>query len=119
MPMTTSGPWGGPSFFATPEAVSAWVEPLKDALYTQGASAVLAALDVLVPSDTAAADLLRTTRAYFADNAARMDYPRFVAQQLPIGSGAVESLCKSLIEARLKQAGMRWTPAAAPAMATL
>jgi hypothetical protein len=60
----------------TPEAVSAWVEPLKDALYTQGAPAVLAALDALVPPAAAAADLLRTTRAYFADNAARMDYPR-------------------------------------------
>jgi hypothetical protein len=35
-----------------------------------------------------------------------LDYWRFVAQQLPIGSGAVESL----IDARLKQAGMRWTP---------
>ena len=96
----------GRALWDTPEAVSAWVEPLKDALYTQGAPAVLAALDAVVPSE-AAADLVRTTRAYFADNAARMDYPRFVAQQLPIGSGAVESLCKSLIEARLKQAGMR------------
>jgi hypothetical protein len=108
----------GRALFATPEAVRAWVEPLKDALYTQGAPAVLAALDALVPPD-AAADLLRTTRTYFADNAARMDYPRFVAQQLPIGSGAVESLCKSLIEARLKHAGMRWTPAGAQAVATL
>jgi hypothetical protein len=109
----------GRALYATPEAVSAWVEPLKDVLYTQGASAVLAALDAVVPPDAATADLLRTTRAYFADNAARLDYPRFVAQQLPIGSGAVESLCKSLIEARLKQAGMRWTPAAAQAIATL
>jgi hypothetical protein len=108
----------GRALWDTPEAVSAWVEPLKDALSTQGAPAVLAALDAVVPS-AAAADLVRTTRAYFADNAARMDYPRFVAQQLPIGSGAVESLCKSLIEARLKQAGMRWTPAAAQALATL
>src|SRR2546421_273225 len=108
----------GRALWDTPEAVSAWVEPLKDALYTQGAPAVLAALDAVVPSE-AAADLVRTTRAYFADNAARMDYPRFVAQQLPIGSGAVESLCKSLIEARLKQAGMRWTPAGAQAIATL
>jgi Uncharacterised protein family (UPF0236) len=109
----------GRALWDTPEAVSAWVEPLKDALYSQGAPAVLAALDALVPPAAAAADLLRTTRAYFADNAARMDYPRFVAQQLPIGSGAVESLCKSLIEARAKQAGMRWTPAGAQAVATL
>jgi hypothetical protein len=80
---------------------------------------VLAAWDAVVPPDAATADLVRTTRAYFADNAARMDYPRFVARQLPIGSGAVDRLCKSLIEARLKQARMRWTPAAAQAIATL
>jgi hypothetical protein len=38
-----------------------------------------------------------------------MDYPRFVARQFPIGSGAVESSCKCLVEARAKQAGMRWS----------
>lgn len=109
----------GRAVFAPPEALAAWAEPLKDALYAQGAPAVLAALDALVPPDPAAAEVLRRERAYFADNAARMDYPRFVAQQLPIGSGAVESLCKTLIEARAKQAGMRWTPAGLQAVATL
>jgi hypothetical protein len=80
---------------------------------------VLAAWGAVVPPDAATADLVRTTRAYLADNAARTDYPRFVARQLPIGSGAVDSLCKSLIDARLKHGGMRWTPAAAQAIATL
>jgi hypothetical protein len=108
----------GRAVFDVEAVVTAWVEPLKDALYTQGACAVLAALDALEPS-AAAADVLRTTRAYFADNAARMDYPRFVAQQLPVGSGAIESLCKSLIEEREKGAGMRWTGAGAQAVASL
>jgi hypothetical protein len=110
----------GRAVFEAEAGVVAWVEPLKDALYTQGACAVLAALDALEPSAAeAAADLLRTTRAYFADNAARMDYPRFVAQQLPIGSGAIESMCKSLIEEREKGAGMRWTGPGAQAVASL
>lgn len=65
------------------------------------------------------ADVLRRERAYFADNAARMDDPHFVAAQLPIGSGAVESLCKTLIEARVKGAGMRWTRAGLQAVVTL
>jgi len=63
--------------------------------------------------------VLRRERAYFADNAARMDDPHFVAAQLPIGSGAVESLCKTLIEARVKGAGMRWTRAGLQAVVTL
>jgi len=109
----------GRAVFDTPDALTAWAEPLKDALYAEGASAVLAALDALIPPGPAAADVVRRERAYFADNAARLDYPRFVAQQLPIGSGAVESLCKTLIEARAKGAGMRWTQAGAQAVATL
>ena len=36
----------------------------------------------------------------------RMDYPRYRARGLPIGSGSVESAGKQLVSARLKQAGM-------------
>ena len=109
----------GRAVFATPDALTAWVEPLKDALYAEGASAVLAAFDALVPPGPAAADVRRRERADVADNAARMEYPRFVAQQLPSGAGAIESLCKTLIEARAKGAGMRWTRAGVQAVATL
>ena len=109
----------GRAVFATPDALAAWAEPLKDALYEEGAPPVLAALDALTPPHPAAPDVVRRERAYFADNAARMDYPRYVAAQLPVGSGAVESLCKTLIQAREKGAGMRWTQAGAQAVATL
>jgi len=109
----------GRAVFDTPDALAAWVAPLEDALDEQGALAVLTALDALVPPDPAAAEVVRRERAYFADNAARMGYPRFVAAQLPSGSGAVESLCKTLIEARVTGAGMRWTRAGAQAVVTL
>jgi len=110
----------GRAAFAAPEARAAWAAPLEDALYEGGAPAVLAALDALAarPLELAAAETLRRARAYVADNAARLDYPRFVAQQLPIGSGAVESLCKTLIEARAKGAGMRWTARRAASWST-
>ncbi len=61
----------------------------------------------------------RNLEEYFTDNADRLDYPRFVARQLPIGSGAVESGCKQLISKRAKGAGMRWTPQGAQAIANL
>ena len=111
----------GRAVFVAPDALVAWAAPLEDALYERGAPAVLAALDALAarPLDLTAADVLRRERAYFADNAARMDYPHFVATQLPIGSGAVENLCKTLIEARVKGAGMRWTRAGLQAVVTL
>lgn len=109
----------GHALYPDPAACAAWVEPLKDALYDQGAPAVIAALEAAQPPTAEAADLLRTTRSYFAEHAARMAYPQFVAQQLPIGSGAIESLCKNLVEQRAKGAGMRWTAAGVQAIVSL
>lgn len=37
-----------------------------------------------------------------------IDYPRFRRQQIPIGSGNVESGHKVVMQQRMKQAGMRW-----------
>lgn len=48
---------------------------------------------------------------YLTNNRSRMDYPRYEQLGLPIGSGEVEAQCKTLVQARCKQAGMRWTQA--------
>jgi len=98
---------------------AAWVEPLKDQLYLHGAAPVLAALTALAPTTEEALNARTDAQTYFTRNVARMDYPRFVARQLPIGSGAVESACKCLVEARLKQAGMRWGVPGSQAIASL
>jgi hypothetical protein len=63
--------------------------------------------------------LLRRERAYFRSNAARMDYPAAKAAGLPIGSGAVESLARHLVQLRLKRPGARWSRAGAQAILTL
>jgi hypothetical protein len=96
-----------------------WVEPLKDQLYEQGVAPVLAALEASDPPSAEAAEVVRVAHGYFTTQAARMDYPRFVARQFPIGSGAVESTCKSLVAARAKQAGMRWSRPGAQAVLSL
>jgi len=98
---------------------TAWVEALKDQLYRHGAAPVLAALAALEPTTAEALTAIDDARTYFTRNAARMDYPRFVARQLPIGSGAVESSCKCVVEARLTQAGMRWGVPGSQAIASL
>jgi hypothetical protein len=63
--------------------------------------------------------LLRRERAYFRANAARMDYPAAKAAGLPIGSGAVESLARHLVQLRMKRPGARWSRAGAQAIVTL
>jgi hypothetical protein len=53
---------------------------------------------------------------YLKNNSQRMDYPRYEALGLPIGSGEVEAQCKTLVQARCKQAGMRWHTAGAESL---
>jgi len=98
---------------------AAWVEPLTDQLYLHGAAPVRAALAALTPTTEEALHARTDAQTYVTRNVARMDYPRFVAPQLPIGSGAVESACTCLGEARLKQAGMRWGTPGSQAIASL
>lgn len=45
---------------------------------------------------------------YFTNHRHQMDYPGFVAEGLPIGSGVTEAACKSLVKQRLCASGMRW-----------
>lgn len=52
---------------------------------------------------------VRRVIAYFRRNLAKMDYAAFRARGLPIGSGPVEAACKTVVGARLKRSGMRWT----------
>jgi hypothetical protein len=52
----------------------------------------------------AAAELI----GYLERQAHRMEYPEYLARGWCIGSGAVESACKTVVGQRLKLAGMRW-----------
>lgn len=110
---------GNAVFGAGSPQAAAWVEPLKDRLYEDGAPPVLAALAALTPETDEAAQAIRVALGYITTHAARLDYPRFVARQFPIGSGAVESTCKVLVAARAKGAGMRWSGAGLQAIASL
>jgi hypothetical protein len=55
-------------------------------------------------------------RGYFSNNLHRMEYPEYQAEGWQIGSGVVESACKTVVGARLKGAGMRWGEAGAHAL---
>jgi hypothetical protein len=56
-----------------------------------------------------AARTLANLQHYLNAHQAHLDYPRFKTQDLPIGSGLVESACKWLIQQRFKGVGMRWS----------
>ena len=52
--------------------------------------------------------LLAKERKYFRNQRERMDYARYQARGLPIGSGVIEAACKTLAAQRLKRSGMNW-----------
>jgi hypothetical protein len=64
------------------------------------------------------ARILWTHINYIETYRKHMDYPRYRAQGLPIGSGHAEAACKRL-GVRMKGANKRWTPQGAEAMVTL
>jgi hypothetical protein len=86
-----------------------WADFALIALRHQGAASLLALLAEITPPTPAAAEALRRERQYFRAHHARMDYPAFHAQGLPLGSGAVESAGKHLVQLRMKRAGARWS----------
>lgn len=100
-------------------AAGAWAAARREELRTQGVPAILPHLAPPAGSDAETAAKLRTERGYFNGNAARMQYPTFHAAGLPIGSGAVESSARHVIQQRLKRAGARWSDAGGQAMAAL
>ncbi len=93
-----------------------WGERQCRRLLAQGAGSLLRALRAIKRCSPAVAPVLQRERAYFRTNAARMAYPTFRQQGLPIGSGAVESEAKRLVQQRMKCPGARWSDAGAQAV---
>ena len=56
---------------------------------------------------------------YLRNNVDRMDYPRYLRNGWQIGSGAVESACKTVVNQRLCLGGMRWGEEGSDAVAHL
>lgn len=86
-----------------------WCHQLKH----EGGQALIEVLEALpLPArNPAAREKLAETVGYFRNNVHRMDYPTYLAKGWLIGSGAVESACKTVVGQRLKLAGMRWREA--------
>jgi hypothetical protein len=72
------------------------------------ALAVLRAWDFGPRKSAGLREQLARVEEYFGSNVHRMAYPEYQAEGWQIGSGAVESACKTVVGQRLKGAGMRW-----------
>lgn len=92
------------SFGPGTEQTSEWFATARAALRQGDAATTLARLAALPPSPA------RDTASHYLDQRrAMLAYARCDAEGWPVGSGAVESANKQVVEARLKRAGMHWT----------
>lgn len=100
-----------------------WVEYREAELWDGRTGAALAAIDQERQKDGLREEqrkILNRTYVYIDGNRDRMRYPAYREMGLPIGSGRAEGLCKTLVEGRCKQSGMRnWTPTGAEAILRL
>jgi hypothetical protein len=99
----------------TPET-DAWVTHAKDLIWERGSAALVSLLATLQAPTEEGQKVLNTERGYFRGNVERMHYPSYREQGWPIGSGAVESAAKHLVQQRMKRAGMRWSDLGARAI---
>ena len=85
-------------------------------LKQRGPGTLLGAVKRMQPKTDAQREAVARETRYFTNNHQRMQYPRYRAAGLMIGSGPVEAGCKTVVGARLKRSGMRWSGRGADAV---
>lgn len=101
------------------ERAAEWVEAMEVLLKTDKVEDVIKAMSDWKPRGASQAKLLQETLTFFSNNQSRMMYGTYLAKGYFIGSGAIESRCKQLVKARLKEAGMWWRETTAEAVVAI
>ena len=105
----------------TPPAREAWMNEQKQRLKTGRASEVIQTLRPhLEPANVADADaVVRQCHRYLSNRPHQLDYQHALANDLPIGSGEIESAHRYIVQQRLKRPGAWWRAANADHMLAL
>jgi hypothetical protein len=101
----------GQAFYGEDEpARQAWLDDVCHRLKHEGGPLVRQQLEELDlgTASTAVREVHRQAVQYFRNHEHRMDYPTYIRNGWQIGSGPVESACKTVVGNRLKGGGMRW-----------
>ncbi|HAH86052.1 MAG TPA: ISKra4 family transposase [Armatimonadetes bacterium] len=90
-----------------------WAKEHSKRLKERGPGSLLRAIKRRKARSEQEKEALRLEAGYFKKYRKYMNYPKYRAQGMMIGSGQVESACKIIVGQRLKQSGMRWTKSSA------
>jgi hypothetical protein len=97
--------------------IKPWAKSICDKLRKSQFQAVLAELETHPSKKPTGCPV--NLYGYITNNINNIDYLKYEKQGLFIGSGAIESGNKIVLQDRLKRAGMRWNTSTAQAMLTL
>ena len=101
------------------QKIEAWVAPFKELLHDGCIEAICEKLLFEVHKYKKHETSIRKLYNYYRSRKEKMRYANFRRAGYFIGSGAIESANKYLVQARLKQAGMKWTKKGAEAILML
>lgn len=103
-------------FFRDDDAAKKWTDEQKELLLQSQVADVIVNIQKLAPENEEAQKLIN----YYSANKDRMDYKRY--KQIGcgiIGSGAIESAHRTVVQKRMKLSGQRWTRKGAQNMLNL
>jgi hypothetical protein len=117
LPFEWTKNWGAAQVTYKSDAYPSTSHELKH----EGGQATLATLECLdlQGRSPAVCEMHRLVSGYVRNNLHRMDYPRYREAGWQIGSGHIEAACKTVVNQRLKQSGMRWGTDGADAVCQL
>lgn len=100
----------GKALHATEEAAMNWIQTQKTRLKKEGSEQLLRTLEPhqeprTIPDEDAP---IRCCYRYLSQRVNQLDYPQALAQDLPIGSGEIESAHRYVVQQRLKRPGAWW-----------
>lgn len=104
------------TYFKEKEVGKKWIEKQKKLLLNSNVKQVIKNIGKLAPQNKAAKELI----SYYQANITRMDYKKY--KQIGcgvIGSGAIESAHRTVVQKRMKQSGQRWSSTGAQNMLNL
>ena len=85
------------------------ISELSECLKVEGASICWQKIEFLECRTKTQKSEKQKLKTYFDNNLHRMDYPSFLKRNLLIGSGAIESAHRTVIQRRMKLSGQRWS----------
>jgi len=100
-----------------PAKYTPWAEELIDKIEIKGQ--VKEALNMIPEVEGKLPAGVVNLRTYIENNIDKINYPDYKDRGFFVGSGAIESANKTVVQRRLKQSGMRWSVAGAQSMVTL